>query len=93
MIFLELSNWRIEFKKGWDAHFEKFDDETKKRILKKLEQMKQPLSARNLHSLRYRVEEMGQYRIAFVQDEQTRTKIIYFIGNHKQYEKWYKGRD
>jgi hypothetical protein len=36
------------------------------------------------------VEETGQYRIAFYQNEETRTKEIHFVGTHKQYEKWYK---
>ena len=54
--------------------------------------MKQPLQSRGLHSLRYQVEEVGQHRIAFEVDERARTKSIYFIGNHKQYEKWYKNQ-
>lgn len=80
----------LDFRKGWDRRFKKFDKATQQKILKKLDQMKQPLSSRGLHSSRYQVEEVGQYRIAFIQDEKTRTKNIHFIGDHKQYEKWYK---
>jgi hypothetical protein len=45
---------------------------------------------RRLHQSKFCVEEVGQYRICFVVEEETKTKSIHFIGNHKQYEKWYK---
>jgi len=87
---VKLEQWELVFNPGWDNHFTKFDKETQKRILKKLEQMKQPLTARGLQSSRYQVEEVGQNRIAFIQKEAEKTKTIYFVGNHKQYEKWYE---
>ena len=87
---MKLLAWQLVFKKGWDIHFKKFDTETQRRILKKLEQMKQPLQARGLKASRVSVEEAGQYRIAFFQDEEKRQKEIHFVGDHKQYEKWYK---
>ncbi|MEK6942057.1 MAG: hypothetical protein AABW85_04340 [archaeon] len=59
--------------------------------MKKFEKMEQPLSAGGgLHSSNYQVEEAGQYRIAFIQDNQARAKSIHFVGTHKQYEKWFK---
>lgn len=87
---MELKPWKIEFVPGWDIYFKKFDFSTQQRILKKLEQMKQPLSARGLHFSQSLVEEIGQYRIAFFQDSKNGAKSIHFVGNHKQYEKWYK---
>lgn len=87
---MKLEPWKLKFNAGWDRHFKKFDNATQKRIMKKFDQMKQPLESRGLHSSRYHVEEVGQYRIAFIQDEETRVKNIYFVGSHKQYEKWYK---
>ena len=86
---MDLSAWSLEFKPGWDEHFKKFDKSVREKILKKLAQMKQPLKGRGLHSSRYQVEEVGGYRIAFIVDEQSRMKKIHFVGNHKQYEKWY----
>jgi len=88
--YLELNPWRLVFKSGWDKHFKKFDNETKKRILNKFEQMKQPLQGRGMHSSKYQVEETGQYRIAFIEYKEEGIKDIHFVGNHKQYEKWYK---
>ena len=90
--FMDLKPWRVELKPGWNEHFKKFDKATQQRIMKKVDQMEQPMQARGLHSSRYQVEEVGQYRIAFETDEKTRTKAIYFIGDHKQYEKWYKNQ-
>lgn len=89
MSSLDLTRWALDFKPGWDEHFKKFDKTVRQQILKKLEQMKQPLQARGLHSSRYQVEESGPHRICFIQDDATRTKSIHFVGNHKQYEKWY----
>ncbi len=82
----------LVFKKDWDKHFKKFDRETQQRILKKFEQMKQPLQARGLKASKAIVEEVGQYRIAFFQNEENHEKEIHFVGNHKQYEKWYKSQ-
>jgi hypothetical protein len=87
---LKLSPWKLAFKDGWDRHFKKFDPETQRRILKKFEHMKQPLQARGLNASRAVVEEVGQYRIAFYQNEEKHEKEIHFVGTHKQYEKWYK---
>ncbi|MEK6957514.1 MAG: hypothetical protein AABW99_00845 [archaeon] len=87
---MDLSPWKLQYIPGWDLHFKKFDKSVQVQILKKLEQLKQPLQARGLHSSRFQVEETGQYRIALKIDEENRVKKIQFIGDHKQYEKWYK---
>jgi len=87
---LELNSWKLVFKKGWDKHFKKFDKETQKRILKKFNQIKQPLMPRGLKASNTVIEEVGQYRIAFYQNEEELQKEIHFVGNHKQYEKWHK---
>ncbi len=71
-------------------HFKDFDKSVRIEILAKLDQMKQPLAGRGLHGTDYLVEEVGQYRIAYKQDSTTKTKSIHFVGNHKQYEKWYR---
>lgn len=46
--------------------------------------MKQPLLARGLKASKVVVEEVGQYRIAFYQNEEKLQKEIHFAGNHKQ---------
>ena len=86
---MELKNWKVLLKPGWDTHFKKFDRPTKERIMKKLDQMEKPTKPRGLHSSRCLVEEVGQYRIAYETDGKNRKKNVHFVGNHKQYEKWY----
>jgi len=90
---LDLEPYRLDFKPDWDWCFKDFDRAVQQRILRKFEQMKQPLQGRGLHSSRYRVEEAGGYRIAFIQDDENRVKHIHFVGDHQQYEKWYSGRE
>lgn len=90
MIFVDLAPWRLAFKTGWDVHFLQFDKTIQQRILNKLQQMKQPLAGRGLHGNRFLVEETGQCRIVYEEDSATRTKRIHFVGNHKQYEEWYR---
>ncbi|MBI5226806.1 hypothetical protein HY994_06280 [Candidatus Micrarchaeota archaeon] len=89
---MDLASWRLEYKTGWDDQFHGFDNSVRIQILKKLQQMKQPLSGRGLHGSHFLVEEVGQYRIAFEQDRDARIKFIHFIGTHKQYEEWYRNQ-
>jgi len=86
----EQDEWKIEYNEGWDKYFNKFEESIQIQILKKINQIKSINVHRRLHKSRYSVEEVGQYRICFIVDTETCTKHIYFIGNHKQYEKWYK---
>lgn len=86
---MELKPWKIEYREGWNIHLCDFSIEIQDRIMKKIEQMKQPLQGRGLHHSRYQIEEVDQYRIAYIADEENRIKNIHFVGNHKQYEKWY----
>ena len=89
---MELKNWLLEFKPGWDLHFKDFDKGTQQRIMKKLDQMKNPLQGRGLHTSRFQVEEVGGYRIVFIEELTIHIRRIHFIGNHKQYGLWYSGK-
>ena len=90
---MDLTPYTLDFKPGWDRHFKDFDKSVQQIILKKLDHMKQPLQARGLHGSRFHVEEIGGYRIAFIQDDINRVKRVHFVGNHPQYEKWYSGKE
>ncbi|MEW5996241.1 MAG: hypothetical protein AB1657_01455 [Candidatus Micrarchaeota archaeon] len=81
--------YALEFDEGWEEYFGKLPSEIKVRILKKIEQIKQGLPGRHLHhGVPIFVEEVGQYRICYSQDEKRKTRKIYFAGDHKDYEKW-----
>ena len=78
--------FEIEFEEEWDKYFKKIE---KAKIWKKIQQLKTKQKARHLkHDLSFFVLETGQHRICF--KEQKNSRIIYFAGNHKQYEKWFK---
>ena len=79
----------IDFFPGWDGHFNKMDASTRSKIGKKIEQLPEILHARHLkHGFPFFVVEVGQCRIVFKQENNIRT--IYFVGNHKQYERFYR---
>ena len=83
-------NYSLRFDEDWDKHFKKFDASVQEQLVKKINQLRQPLKHRHMkQGLPYFVEQAGGYRIAFEIDEQTKTKIIRFVGTHKQYEGWY----
>ena len=83
--------YQLDFKPGWDAHFSKMDKETQERIWKKIQKQKDETTARHMRfGLEFYALEIGQYRVALKIDEAKKLKIVWFAGNHKQYEKWYK---
>jgi mRNA-degrading endonuclease HigB of HigAB toxin-antitoxin module len=42
-----------------------------------------------LKKLAFFVDEVGQYRIVYRVLEETKHVRFYFVGTHKEYEKWY----
>ncbi len=65
------------------------DNSIRIRILKKLKQLESKDEGRHLEKgLPYFVEEVGQYRVAFVLKREQNEKRVIFIGDHKEYEKW-----
>ena len=89
MTLFSLEPYSLDFKPGWDRHFQHFDKSVQQRIFVKFERMKQPLLGRGLRSSCFQVEEVGGYRIAYIIHEDVRVKKIHFVGDHKQYEEWY----
>ena len=87
---MDLNEYSIDYDEGWDENFKDFDLSTKSVITKKIQQLKQPLKHRHLkRGLPFFVVEVVGYRITFQIDEEKKTKTIRFVGDHKQYEKWY----
>jgi len=80
--------FELGFADSWDHHCPKMDSAEKRRIWKKIQQLKTLLKARHLkQGIPIFVVESGQNRICFREKEKTRE--ILFAGNHKQYKKWY----
>ena len=80
--------YRIAYQQGWDEHLHSFDLAIQTQIAKKIAKLVHLEKIRHLgHGLPFFVVEANQYRICFEEKERMRT--IVFVGNHKQYEKWY----
>lgn len=85
--------YSAEFHEDWKSRFEKLDNSVKIRIVKKIKQILDGLPGRHLeHGAEYFVEEVGQYRICYKSFDGAKVRKFYFVGDHKEYEKWYSGK-
>ncbi len=79
------------FDEDWPKFFERLENELKERVAKKIQKILEHPQKRHLkQSTKYFVDEIGQYRILYRVFEEKQEVRFYFIGNHKEYEKWYK---
>ena len=75
----------------WPNYFNKFSNEMKERIVKKISKILEYPQKRHLQKgAKFFVGEIGQNRIVYRIFEHDKTVKFYFIGDHKEYEKWYK---
>jgi len=78
-----------EFDPAWKGRFERLPEDLKARVVKKLKQILNGLPGRHLkHGLDYFVEEVGQHRICYKTFEERKVRRFYFVGDHKDYERW-----
>lgn len=83
--------YKLDFKPGWDNYFSKMDKITQEKIWKKIQKQRNETPARHMRfGLEFYVLEISQYRVALKINEVKKLKTVWFAGNHKQYEKWYK---
>ena len=62
----------------------------REKLLKRIARMQEERTGRHLrHGVTFFVIEVGQYRIAYYCDEKKKEKVIHFVGDHKEYRKWY----
>ncbi len=81
----------VEFHSHWEKYFCILSEEIKIRVIKKIKYLSEhPKSQRHLKfGLQYFVSELGQYRITYKIFESENKIMFYFVGTHKEYEKWY----
>lgn len=66
------------------------DFSVREKMLKRIARMQDEPTGRHLRrGVPFFVIEVGQYRIAYYCDENKKEKEIYFVGDHKEYQKWY----
>ncbi len=79
----------IEFTSDWNECLGRLDNSIKARIWKKVLQIEKGLPSRHLeHGVPFLVEEGGQYRICYHSFEETKIRRFYFVGDHKEYQRW-----
>jgi hypothetical protein len=85
-------NYTVLLESEAQEKFISLDKSIQIKIAKKLLQMERAdFSSRHLkHGTPYFVEEIGQHRIAYIQDDKLMQRQVMFIGDHKEYEKWFK---
>ncbi len=80
-----------KYDEGWTEYFDKLDSESKIRVVKKIKKILEFPKKRHLGGkAKFFVDEVGQNRILYRLFEETNEVRFYFVGNHKEYEKWYK---
>jgi mRNA-degrading endonuclease RelE of RelBE toxin-antitoxin system len=78
------------FDENWPAYFEGLDKGTRERVAKKIKKIiRFPYKKHLKGRARFFADEVGQYRIIYRVFEEDETVVFYFIGNHKDYTKWY----
>ena len=82
----------LEYDHDWQDYFEKVPLEIQKRFMKKIDKfIVHPSSSfeHKKHGVPFFSDRIGpNYRICFSSDENTKKRKFYFIGDHKEYEKW-----
>ncbi len=75
----------------WPCYFGKLDNAIKERVAKKIKKILEFPEKRHLKKgARFFVGEVNQYRILYRIFEENKEVRFYFVGTHKEYEKWYK---
>lgn len=81
--------YSLEFDERWDAYFSKLDRSIQERLWKKIIQLKRDLPSRHLKKgVDLYVSEVGQYRLVYKLFIERNAKRLYFVGDHKEYERW-----
>jgi len=75
----------------WPKYFNKLENEIRERVAKKIKKILEYPQKRHLKKgAEYFVGEASQYRIVYKVFEENKEVRFYFVGNHKEYERWYR---
>lgn len=80
--------YSLEFDSEWKNYFDPLDNSIKIKIVKKIKKILEgSTTSRHLkYGKDLYVEQVGQYRILYKTTDNARR--FYFVGDHKEYEKW-----
>ena len=83
--------YRATFHPTWSEYFNNLDHSVQEHVAKKIPRILEHPKKRHLKSsANYFVDEVGQYRLLYMVFEENQEVRFFFVGNHKQYEKWYQ---
>jgi mRNA-degrading endonuclease RelE of RelBE toxin-antitoxin system len=83
--------YTLEYDQDWEKYFETLPPDIQKRFLKRVPKYKTfPILGfrHEKYGLQFFVDEIGQYRVCFTSDETSKIRRFYFIGDHKNYDKF-----
>ncbi len=83
--------YTIEYDEDWEQYFVHSSPELQVRFLKRKEKYKTFPNfgfRHEKHGVDYFVDEIGDDRVCFKSDENAKIRKFYFIGTHKEYEKF-----
>jgi len=81
--------FKISYHSDFSKYWKKIPKSQHKKITNKMQELKYRIDFRHMkQKSKFFVLEIGSFRVCFKQEKNTR--ILFFIGNHKDYEKWYK---
>jgi mRNA-degrading endonuclease RelE of RelBE toxin-antitoxin system len=84
-------NFEVMLHEDAAARLLRMDTSIRERMIKRIARMRDEPVGRHLkYGLDFFVIVVGQYRIVYTCEGKRKT--IYFVGNHKEYEKWYSTR-
>ncbi len=81
--------YKPKFEKEWSRYFYALDEGIKERVAKKIDKILEYPNKRHLKKSSFFVDEVGQFRIVYMIFEEDKLVVFYFVGTHKEYEKWY----
>ncbi len=82
--------YRSNFDESWPSYFNSLENSFKERVAKKIKNILAFPQKRHFKGANFFVAEIGQYRLIYRIFEEIKEVRFYFVGDHKEYEKWYK---
>ena len=83
--------YKAIFDEDWPKYFDGLEKNIRERAAKKINKILESPEKRHLKKgAKFFVAEIGQNRIIYRVFEESEEVRFYFVGNHKEYEKWFK---
>ena len=83
--------YKAGYDEDWPKYFDWLDNTVKERVAKKIIKILEFPKKRHLgQNAKFFVDEIGQHRILYRVFDEADEVRFYFVGDHKEYEKWCK---